>query len=349
MPVILGRPRVQPFTRTKSITSNYTVVLADAGWLIVVDTTGGNITVSLPAVATAGDGFVVTLKRITAGANTLTIDPSGAETVEGAATLALPTQYTSVMLVSRSTGWFIGSAPIPLGRTVTAGAGLSGGGALSADITLALAGSAPTAQVFTANGTWTRPAGCRRVKVIATGGGGGGGGADNSDAVGRGGGAGATAIAYVDVTALASQAVVVGAAGTAGTNTGGDGGDGGSSSFGAHAVAGGGFGGDGSASSGDVGPGGAGGTASAGGIGIDGGEGGAGFGGSTTPQNGGEGGASYWGGGGGSQTNFNLAGGRTGRTGTAWGSGGGGGASGSGTGATGGAGKGGMVVVEEYY
>ena len=137
MPVILGRPRVQPFTRTKSITSNYTVVLADAGWLIVVDTTGGNITVSLPAVATAGDGFVVTLKRVTAGANTLTIDPSGAETVEGAATLLMPTQYTSVMLVSRSTGWFIGSAPIPLGRTVSAGTGLTGGGALSGDVTLA--------------------------------------------------------------------------------------------------------------------------------------------------------------------------------------------------------------------
>lgn len=139
MPIILGRPRVQPFVRTKAISSTYTVTLADAGWLLVVDTSGGNVTINLPAVATAGDGFVVTVKRITAGANTLTIDPSGAETVEGSATLSLPTQYTSVMLVSRSTGWFIGSAPIPLGRTVSAGSGLTGGGALSGDVTLAAA------------------------------------------------------------------------------------------------------------------------------------------------------------------------------------------------------------------
>lgn len=137
MPIILGRPRVQPFVRTKAISSTYTVTLADAGWLLVVDTSGGNVTINLPAVATAGDGFVVTIKRISAGANTLTIDPSGAETVEGSATLSMPTQYTSVMLVSRSTGWFIGSAPIPLGRTVSAGTGLSGGGALSENITLA--------------------------------------------------------------------------------------------------------------------------------------------------------------------------------------------------------------------
>jgi hypothetical protein len=34
-------------------------------------------------------------------------------------------------------------------------------------------------QVFTSSGTWTRPAGCKAVKVIVTGGGGGGGGSSS--------------------------------------------------------------------------------------------------------------------------------------------------------------------------
>lgn len=138
MAVILGRPDIEPFLRIKTITTNYTVVRGDAGYLILVNTTGGNVTVSLPALSTVGDGFVVTIKRITAGANTLTIDPNGAETIEGAATLSLPTQYQAVNLVSlAASGWLLGAAPLAIATAITAGSGLTGGGTLASGVTLA--------------------------------------------------------------------------------------------------------------------------------------------------------------------------------------------------------------------
>lgn len=137
MAVILGRPDIEPFLRIKTITTNYTVVRGDAGYLILVNTTGGNVTVSLPALSTVGDGFVVTIKRITAGANTLTIDPNGAETIEGAATLSLPTQYQAVNLVSlAASGWLLGAAPLAIATAITAGSGLTGGGTLASGVTI---------------------------------------------------------------------------------------------------------------------------------------------------------------------------------------------------------------------
>lgn len=104
----------------------------------------------------------------------------------------------------------------------------------------------PTVQVFTANGTWTKPVGVRRIKVTVTGGGGGGGpgysNCGNDWMGGAGGGAGGTAIKYMDVSAIPSVAVTVGTGGTGAAAAGcasysGVGGNGGSSSFGAYASA----------------------------------------------------------------------------------------------------------------
>lgn len=273
------------------------------------------------------------------------------------------------------------AAKVPASRTVSGGGLATGGGNLASNVTITVppasqaqaeegtddetvmtplrtaqaiaalaAAPLPTMQVFTASGTWTRPAGCRRIKVTVTGGGGGGGGADNASAVGRGGGAGATAISLIDVTALASAAVVVGAAGTAGSSSGGDAGHGGSSSFNSTTVvAGGGFGGFGVAAAGDSGTGGAGGSATAGDIRIIGGDGGPGSASGSSPVfAGGTGGVSYWGGGGGGNTMGNSAN-RGGRAGRAYGSGGGGAASTNSTGAAGGVGAAGVVIVEEFY
>ena len=63
------------------------------------------INVNLVAAATVGSGFKYQIKN--ASANTITIDPNSTETIDGASTFALSTQYASVTLVTDGSNWFI--------------------------------------------------------------------------------------------------------------------------------------------------------------------------------------------------------------------------------------------------
>ena len=113
-----------------------------------------------------------------------------------------------------------------------------------------LALPSPTQQIFDTAGTftWTKPAGCKKVKVTVTGGGGGGGAAQGTDSsgirVGGAGGGGGTSIKTIDVTSITSETVTVGAGGTGATSGNANGVDGGTSSYGSHCSATGGLGGD---------------------------------------------------------------------------------------------------------
>ena len=80
-------------------------------------------------------------------------------------------------------------------------------------------------QVWTSNGTWSRPSGVKTIMVTVTGAGGGGSGHCES------GGAGGTSQRQIDVTNVSSVSVSVGNPG-GGTNYSGCGGSGNSSSFG---------------------------------------------------------------------------------------------------------------------
>ena len=63
------------------------------------------INVNLVAAATCGSGFKYQIKNVST--NTITIDPNTTETIDGAATFALSTQYASVTLVTDGSNWFI--------------------------------------------------------------------------------------------------------------------------------------------------------------------------------------------------------------------------------------------------
>lgn len=88
-------------------TATYTVVAADAGK--VINVTSGSPTINLDPAATLGRGFNVTIWNNSATAtDTTTIDPSGAETVDGVFQLYLK-RGEGTQIVSDGTNWQTGA------------------------------------------------------------------------------------------------------------------------------------------------------------------------------------------------------------------------------------------------
>lgn len=86
---------------TVTKTGNYTATVDDH--TIRCDTTSGNITISLPAAA-GNAGRIFVIKKV-ASANTVTIDPSGAETIDGSSTASLSANYEHTRIQCNGTGW----------------------------------------------------------------------------------------------------------------------------------------------------------------------------------------------------------------------------------------------------
>jgi hypothetical protein len=79
----------------------YTIIATD--YLVLGDTTAGSFSILLPAAPTTGDTYCV---KKTVAANTLTFDGNGAN-IDGAATIAITTQYTSYTVSYNGTEWSI--------------------------------------------------------------------------------------------------------------------------------------------------------------------------------------------------------------------------------------------------
>jgi len=86
------------------VTTTYQAKLSDS--YITGDSTGGAFTITLPP-ATGNIGARMFFKRINAGANAITISRSGAETIDGAATRSLASQWTVFRLFSDGANWLI--------------------------------------------------------------------------------------------------------------------------------------------------------------------------------------------------------------------------------------------------
>lgn len=102
--------QVLPAVLSKS--ANYTVSTADGfDVLIEVDASGGAVTIA-PYTAVGNAGKRICVKKIDSSANTVTIDPNGAQTIDGSTTKVLSTQYDSALLESDGANWMI----VGLGR-----------------------------------------------------------------------------------------------------------------------------------------------------------------------------------------------------------------------------------------
>ena len=87
--------------RTVATTSSTSTISND----ITLATGGsGGITLTLPSAAS---GKMVTVKKVDSGAGTITLDPPGSVTIDGALTKVLYHQYETMTCVSDGTNWFI--------------------------------------------------------------------------------------------------------------------------------------------------------------------------------------------------------------------------------------------------
>lgn len=86
-----------------SKSANYTATANDH--TILCDTSGAGFTLTLPAAA-SHPGRVYIIRKISADANTLTIDPNGTETIDGSSTsLSVIVQWTTTRIQSDGTNW----------------------------------------------------------------------------------------------------------------------------------------------------------------------------------------------------------------------------------------------------
>ncbi len=97
---VLRHPQVKNVTKT----GDYLVTADD--FLVLVDTTLGNVTISLPtAVGIKDTAYMV--KKISADANMVTINPAGVELIDSSLTAAIKMPLTALLFASNNVAWWI--------------------------------------------------------------------------------------------------------------------------------------------------------------------------------------------------------------------------------------------------
>lgn len=173
-------------------TSNTIIGNSDSGNLIVI--TSGAFTQTFDAAATLGSGWFCYIKNT--GEGDITLDPNGAETIDGLTSFIL---YPEEARLIQSDGTNLNSVVLN-----------------------------PFYKRFTASGTFTKPPGYSGFTASVLGAGGAGGGGGVTSGRGGNGGAGGSALelTFRSADLSATETVTVGAGGTSTSTTNGtDGGD----------------------------------------------------------------------------------------------------------------------------
>lgn len=97
---------VQEVSGSSTVINPTSPYAANNNDVILMDATSGGQTVNLPAVASSTN-FKIDIKKTDASGNTITIDPNGAELIEGGATAIITTQYEALSLICDGVQWWI--------------------------------------------------------------------------------------------------------------------------------------------------------------------------------------------------------------------------------------------------
>ncbi|MDF1702395.1 MAG: hypothetical protein P1V36_14695, partial [Planctomycetota bacterium] len=89
---------------TRDISSSTTLLASDS--ILMVDASGGAVTVTLPNVSSATD-LQLDIKKVDSSANAVTIDGFSTQTIDGSTTQTLNTQYDSLTVICDGTEWWI--------------------------------------------------------------------------------------------------------------------------------------------------------------------------------------------------------------------------------------------------
>lgn len=200
-------------------------LLVDIGGSIAAAGTANGLTVTASSpFAAYADGMMISFRASASntGAATLSVNGIGAKAIRR---MAITGDVALSANDIRNTGIYVAQYSAALNGA--AGAWLLINPTLSAMV--------PTFQVFSAGGTWTNP-GCRRAVFEAVGGGGGSGAVDGqagttAGATGGGGSGFYGLTGLLDVSAVVSAVVTIGAGGIAGAVPSGNGGAGGSTAI----------------------------------------------------------------------------------------------------------------------
>ena len=101
-----GRNRFGGAMEQQITTISSTTTLDATHCTVLVDASSAAITVNLPA-ASGRVGRIYNIKRIDNSVNTVTIDGNASETIDGATTQTLITQWSTMTIQSNGTGWYI--------------------------------------------------------------------------------------------------------------------------------------------------------------------------------------------------------------------------------------------------
>lgn len=91
----------------KDLTSVSTsTTLNDSHWTVLVDASGGAVTITLPAAADH-KYREYNIKKIDSSAYAVTVDGNGSETIDGATTQVISAQWDCVTVHCNGTAWFV--------------------------------------------------------------------------------------------------------------------------------------------------------------------------------------------------------------------------------------------------